>query len=94
MANILDPMDLKQIITLHLDGASNRRIGSVLGISRNISQPTFNPQITVFSEVDLGATSVVFIFSGFTLGKPSTQSGSAFVIAATTASRLTSTASS
>ncbi|WP_255501897.1 hypothetical protein [Olivibacter sp. SDN3] len=35
MANKLDPMDLKQIITLHLDGTSNRRIGSLLGISRN-----------------------------------------------------------
>lgn len=35
MANLLDPMDLKQIITLHLDGTSNRRIGSILGISRN-----------------------------------------------------------
>ncbi len=35
MANTLDPMDLKQIITLHLDGVSNRKIGSTLGISRN-----------------------------------------------------------
>lgn len=35
MANILDPMDLKQIISLHLDGLSNRRIGSLLSISRN-----------------------------------------------------------
>lgn len=35
MANKLDPMDLKQIITLHLDGTSNRRIGTILGISRN-----------------------------------------------------------
>lgn len=35
MANKLDPMDLKQILTLHLDGYSNRKIGSVLGISRN-----------------------------------------------------------
>lgn len=35
MANQLDPMDLKQIITLHLDGLSNRKIGSFLGISRN-----------------------------------------------------------
>lgn len=35
MANTLDPMDLKQIITLHLDGYSNRKIGSTLGISRN-----------------------------------------------------------
>ncbi|WP_245576558.1 sigma factor-like helix-turn-helix DNA-binding protein, partial [Flexithrix dorotheae] len=28
-------MDLKQIITLHLDGLSNRKIGKTLGISRN-----------------------------------------------------------
>ncbi len=35
MANTLDPMDLKQIITLHLDGYSNRNIGTSLGISRN-----------------------------------------------------------
>ena len=35
MANTLDPMDLKQIITLHLDGYSNRKIGDALGISRN-----------------------------------------------------------
>ena len=35
MANTLDPMDIKQIITLHLDGLSNRRIGHTLGISRN-----------------------------------------------------------
>lgn len=35
MANTLDPMDIKQIITLHLDGYSNRKIGETLGISRN-----------------------------------------------------------
>ncbi|MDQ3395902.1 MAG: IS21 family transposase [Bacteroidota bacterium] len=35
MANTLDPMDLKQIISLHLDGLTNRKIGSTLGISRN-----------------------------------------------------------
>ncbi len=35
MANKLDPMDLKQIITLHSDGESNRSIGKHLGISRN-----------------------------------------------------------
>lgn len=34
MANKLDPMDLKQILTLHIDGYSNRQIGSVLGIYR------------------------------------------------------------
>jgi hypothetical protein len=35
MANQLDPMDIKQIITLHIDGSSNREIGEMLGISRN-----------------------------------------------------------
>jgi transposase len=35
MANTLDPMDLKQIITLHIDGYSNRKIGTELSISRN-----------------------------------------------------------
>jgi predicted transcriptional regulator len=35
MANKLDPMDLKQIITLRKDGFSNRQIGKQLGISRN-----------------------------------------------------------
>ncbi len=35
MANKLDPMDLKQMIPLRLDGFSNRQIGKQLGISRN-----------------------------------------------------------
>ena len=35
MANKLDPMDLKQIITLYLDGYSNRKIATTLGVSRN-----------------------------------------------------------
>nr|WP_010925673.1 IS21 family transposase [Microscilla sp. PRE1]AAK62881.1 MS159, putative transposase [Microscilla sp. PRE1] len=35
MSKTLDPMDLKQIIRLHLDGLSNRKIGETLGISRN-----------------------------------------------------------
>lgn len=35
MANTLDPMDLKQIITLYLDGLSNRQISKTLGIGRN-----------------------------------------------------------
>lgn len=35
MAKKLDPMDLKQIITLHLDGFSNREIAKTLSISRN-----------------------------------------------------------
>lgn len=48
MANTLDPMDLKQIITLHLDGASNRRIGSTLGISRN----TVNSYMQLFTASD------------------------------------------
>lgn len=44
MANQLDPMDLKQIINLHLEGLSNRKIGSILGISRN----TVNNYIQLF----------------------------------------------
>ena len=48
MANKLDPMDLKQIITLHLDGVSNRQIGKTLGISRN----TVNTYIKQFKASD------------------------------------------
>ncbi|KAA1240355.1 IS21 family transposase [Aquimarina sp. RZ0] len=48
MANTLDPMDLKQIITLHLDGYSNRKIGATLGISRN----TVNSYIGLFKGSD------------------------------------------
>lgn len=44
MANKLDPMDLKQIITLHLDGLSNRQIGEMLDISRN----TINSYMKLF----------------------------------------------
>lgn len=35
MANKLDPMDVKQILSLHNDGVSNRKIGELLEISRN-----------------------------------------------------------
>ncbi len=45
MPNKLDPMDLKQILTLHLDGYSNRKIGSVRGISRN----TVNTYMQLFA---------------------------------------------
>ncbi|MDF1547671.1 MAG: IS21 family transposase [Bacteroidales bacterium] len=45
MANKLDPMDLKQIITLHKDGFSNRKIGEQLGISRN----TVNNYLKLFT---------------------------------------------
>lgn len=48
MANTLDPMDLKQIISLHLDGFSNRKIGSTLGISRN----TVNSYMRLFKASD------------------------------------------
>ena len=48
MANTLDPMDLKQIITLHLDGCSNRNIGVSLGISRN----TVNTYMRLFKGSD------------------------------------------
>lgn len=48
MANTLDPMDLKQIITLHLDSYSNRRIATTLGISRN----TVNTYMGLFKGSD------------------------------------------
>ena len=44
MVNTLVPMDLKQIITLQLDGFSNHKIGFTLGISRN----TVNTDKTLF----------------------------------------------
>ncbi len=48
MANTLDPMDLKQIIILHLDGYSNRKIGTALSISRN----TVNTYMRLFTGSD------------------------------------------
>ena len=48
MANTLDPMDLKQIITLQLDGFSDRKTGFTLGISRN----TVNTYRTLFRASD------------------------------------------
>lgn len=45
MANKFDPMDLKQIITLHLNGYSNRKIGSTLGIFRNTVNTYTSPFI-------------------------------------------------
>lgn len=48
MANTLDPMDLKQIITLHLDGVSNRKIGATLSISGN----TVNTYMRLFKGSD------------------------------------------
>ena len=35
MANKLDPMDIRQILSLLNDGFSSRKIGSTLGVSRN-----------------------------------------------------------
>ncbi len=32
---LLDPMDIRQIFSLHKDGMSNRKIATTLGISRN-----------------------------------------------------------
>jgi len=48
MAKKLDPMDLKQIIRLHLDGLSNREISRTLGISRN----TINNYIQLINVCD------------------------------------------
>lgn len=44
MAKQLSPMDLKQIITLHQDGFSNRKVADILGLNRN----TINEYMTRF----------------------------------------------
>lgn len=48
MANTLDLMDIKQILTLQLDGLSNRKIAETLGISRN----TVNSYMKLFNACD------------------------------------------
>lgn len=55
MSKTLDPMDLKQIITLHLDGLSNRKIGQTLGISRN----TVNHYLQLFKGNDRSLTELL-----------------------------------
>ena len=50
MAKKLDPMDLKQIIRLHLDGLSNRSISKTLGIGRN----AINGYTQMFHACDMG----------------------------------------
>ena len=70
MANILDPMDLKQIITLHLDGLSNRKVATLLGISRN----TVNSYLRLFKAsglplptlLELDEHALSDLFSSFT----------------------------
>ena len=49
MAKKLDPMDLKQIIRLHLSGISNRDIGKTLNIGRN----TINNYVQLFKVCDI-----------------------------------------
>lgn len=48
MAYKLDPMDLKQILSLHLDGYSNRKLALALNISRN----TVNSYLKLFRSCD------------------------------------------
>ncbi len=60
MANTLDPMDIKQIITLHLDGFSNRAIGQALGISRN----TVNSYIKLIKGCDCQAKELLIFEPG------------------------------
>lgn len=60
MANVLDPMDIKQIFSLHRDGLSNRKIASVLGISRN----TVNQYIAWLTASDYGADEIISLPDG------------------------------
>jgi len=55
MAHKLDPMDLKQIITLHLDGVSNRKIEKTIGISRN----TINTYMKLFRSCEYSLKELV-----------------------------------
>ena len=57
MAKKLDPMDLKQIIQLHLDGLSNREISRTLGISRN----TINSYLYLFKACDKGLEDLLLL---------------------------------
>lgn len=55
MANVLDPMDIKQIFSLHRDGLSNRKIASVLNISRN----TINQYISWLKVCEYGIDQIL-----------------------------------
>jgi transposase len=55
MAYKLDPMDLKQILSLHLDGYSNRKIGRTLGLSRN----TINGYLKLFMSCEIPITELI-----------------------------------
>jgi transposase len=60
MANVLDPMDIKQIFSLHRDGLSNRKIASVLGISRN----TINQYISWLNASDYEVEEILNLHVG------------------------------
>ena len=47
-------MDLKQVIALHLDGTSNRKVGSILAISRN----TINTYMQLFEASEYSLESI------------------------------------
>ncbi len=60
MAKKLDSMDLKQIISLHLDGYSNRDIGKTLGVSRN----TVNEYMQLFVACDIAMEELLTLDEG------------------------------
>ena len=55
MAYKLDPMDLKQILSLHLDGFSNRKVARTLNISRN----TVNSYFKLFKACDIPISALI-----------------------------------
>jgi hypothetical protein len=55
MAYKLDPMDLKQIISLHLDGYSNRKLAKTLDIGGN----TVNSYFKLFKSCDIPFTVLI-----------------------------------
>jgi len=60
MAKKLDPMDLKQIISLRLDGLSNRVISKTLGVSRN----TVNQYVKLFAGCEISLKELLELDEG------------------------------
>jgi len=60
MAKKLDPMDLKQIIRLHIEGLSNREISKTLSIGRN----AINNYIQLFKNCDISFEDLLALSEG------------------------------
>lgn len=64
MANTLDSMDLKQIISLHRDGLSNRKISATLGIARNTVNGYIHAFAVAGANLVTGTAPLEVVFTG------------------------------